>query len=311
MKASASEKQYPIKAAQEVAGVKSVLPNGNESSPFPLRIQHKLTIGSVDDPMEHEADSIADKIVTMSEPAVIQRKCAHCEEKERLNLKPIGSFAQRKEAFATEQIGNQIQAAKSFGKSLDLPAKNFMESRFGVDFSRIRIHTDSTAIQLNRNLNAQAFATGNDVFFNAGKYDPESDNGKRLLAHELVHTIQQGETQPSIQKQSGPPDDPASGWENDQESFAHKSATHYLLAEHKVTDSIKNIEVLPATNPDERACKVTTEKGINLDVKWDTKSNTVNVSGKVNGKFSSCKYEYSVNDKGTLILKFIVCYSQD
>jgi hypothetical protein len=66
-----------------------------------------------------------------------------------------------------------------------------MEPRFGTDFSAVRVHTDSNAQSLARSVNAQAFTVGNDVVFGAGQYAPESDSGKRLLAHELTHVIQQ------------------------------------------------------------------------------------------------------------------------
>ena len=70
--------------------------------------------------------------------------------------------------------------------------KSFMESRFGTDFSDVRIHTGDYATQMSGELNAQAFTVGSDIYFNRGKYSPESDHGRHLLAHELTHTIQQG-----------------------------------------------------------------------------------------------------------------------
>jgi hypothetical protein len=71
-------------------------------------------------------------------------------------------------------------------------ALSFMESRFGTDFSGVKIHTDTNAVQMSRELNAQAFTVGSDIYFNSGKYAPESASGKHLLAHELTHTVQQG-----------------------------------------------------------------------------------------------------------------------
>ena len=66
-----------------------------------------------------------------------------------------------------------------------------MESRFGSDFSGVRIHDNSHAATLNRELNAQAFTRGTDIFFNKGYYNPETSSGKHLLAHELTHVVQQ------------------------------------------------------------------------------------------------------------------------
>ncbi|MGK7927169.1 MAG: DUF4157 domain-containing protein [Spirulina sp.] len=67
-----------------------------------------------------------------------------------------------------------------------------MEPRFQADFSRVKIHTDDKAAQYNRQLQARAFTLGNDIFFAKNKFQPESQSGKALIAHELTHTIQQG-----------------------------------------------------------------------------------------------------------------------
>jgi hypothetical protein len=159
-------------------------------------IQCKLTVGSVNDPMEAQADAVADQVMRMPEKGLIQRKCSHCEEEDKAQRKPLTSFIQKKEAsgnttVASDGISTKIQETKGSGASLDSSTKNFMESRFGTNFSNVRVHTDSQAVALSSELNAQAFTVGNDVYFNAGKYSPESADGKRLLAHELTHTIQQ------------------------------------------------------------------------------------------------------------------------
>ena len=69
-----------------------------------------------------------------------------------------------------------------------------MNSSFGVNFSNVSIHNDSEAINLNSELQAQAFTHGRDIYFNKGKYNPENGEGKRLLAHELTHVVQQQNT---------------------------------------------------------------------------------------------------------------------
>ncbi len=78
-----------------------------------------------------------------------------------------------------------------------------MESRFGAEFGNVNIHTGAQATMLSQSINAQAFTHGSDIYFNQGKYNPESSGGKHLLAHELTHVVQQGEanaTQTFIQK---------------------------------------------------------------------------------------------------------------
>jgi len=84
----------------------------------------------------------------------------------------------------------------SGGSKMDSTTQTEMESGFGADFSNVNIHNDSEAAQMSQGIGAQAFTHGNDVYFNKGKYDPESKEGKHLLAHELTHTIQQGAAAP-------------------------------------------------------------------------------------------------------------------
>ncbi len=129
----------------------------------------------------------------------VQRKCAHCEEeqKARREEKDAGDIKmQRKEegesSSASPEIESKLNSSGGSGSSLPESTRNEMESSFGTDFSGVVIHTDSSAVTMSRNLNAQAFTHGNDIYFNAGKYDTNSTSGKHLLAHELTHTIQQG-----------------------------------------------------------------------------------------------------------------------
>jgi len=77
------------------------------------------------------------------------------------------------------------------GSPLDSDTKGFMESRLGADFSDVRVHTDATASESARSVQAHAYTVGSDVVFQSGKYAPESDSGKRMLAHELTHVVQQ------------------------------------------------------------------------------------------------------------------------
>src|ERR1700737_629393 len=89
------------------------------------------------------------------------------------------------------------------GSPLDRDARGFMESRLGADFSDVRVHTDAKATESARSVQAYAYTVGNDVVFQSDKYSPESDSGKRMLAHELTHVVQQ---------RSGPVDgSPAAG----------------------------------------------------------------------------------------------------
>ncbi|MEM9990921.1 MAG: DUF4157 domain-containing protein, partial [Bacteroidota bacterium] len=93
---------------------------------------------------------------------------------------------------ASPQLSQQIKNRSGSGKTMSEPVRAEMEQAFGTDFSGVKIHTDSTAVQMNKELGAQAFTHGKDVYFNSGKYHPESSQGKHLLAHELTHVVQQG-----------------------------------------------------------------------------------------------------------------------
>lgn len=89
------------------------------------------------------------------------------------------------------EVEKQIDSARGGGRSLDAGLRAQMESAFGHDFGKVRIHTDARADTLNRALEARAFTTGQDIFFRGSEYDPGSRGGKELLAHELTHVRQQ------------------------------------------------------------------------------------------------------------------------
>ena len=97
------------------------------------------------------------------------------------------------EPFGDSHLDSYISNLNSSGRSLSDSTLSFFESRFGYDFSSVKIHTDETASKAAQSINALAFTVGNNIVFNEGQFSPESDSGKRLLAHELTHVVQQGE----------------------------------------------------------------------------------------------------------------------
>ena len=173
-----------------------------------LFFQAKLTVGAPDDSLEHEADAMAEQVMRMPENSFIQRKCAHCEEEEKVQLKPLAQsitpFIQTKTAASSSQAGESvsqsIQSSRGSGSAMDNRTKSFMSERFGSNFNDVNIHTNANAVQLSRDLNARAFTVGNDIYFNQGQYQPETSDGKFLLAHELTHTIQQSGVDKNIQR---------------------------------------------------------------------------------------------------------------
>lgn len=90
------------------------------------------------------------------------------------------------------------QVLKSPGQPLDAGVRAFMEPRFGRDFSGVRVHTDAQASQSAQAVQARAYAVGHDLVFKAGQYAPHSAEGRKLIAHELAHVVQQGnDTRPA------------------------------------------------------------------------------------------------------------------
>lgn len=127
----------------------------------------------------------------------IQRKCKECEENSSLQRKTDRSFVQKKKSEATgathttDTVANGIESTRGTGEALPLDTKSFMETQFGADFSKVRVHNDKKSHRLSEELNAQAFTIGSDIYFNKGAFAPDSSKGKHLLAHELTHTLQQ------------------------------------------------------------------------------------------------------------------------
>ena len=173
-----------------------------QKKPF---FQAKLTVNSPGDQYEKEADAVAEKIVSLEgndsaahasgvgglgvrpiSPIEIQKKCAECEGEENIQMKGYYSGG-----TVDSETENGIHAAKTGGQPLPSETQSSMESGFGTGFQDVKIHHDAKSNQLNRKLNARAFTTGNNIFFRSGEYNPQSREGKKLLAHELTHVVQQ------------------------------------------------------------------------------------------------------------------------
>ncbi len=116
------------------------------------------------------------------------------------------------------------QVLRSPGRPLDAPTRTFMESRFAQDFSRVRIHTDTRAADSARTLNALAYTIGHDVVFASGHYAPATTAGRRLLAHELTHVIQQRSGGMAAGTGSVPIGRPGDRYDREAESVANRVA---------------------------------------------------------------------------------------
>ena len=152
------------------------------------RVQRSsLRISSPQDAAEREASDAARRVVQMPAaprvgPAspVIARSAVRVQRAETAAANTGGDTAAR------------IQARLAGGQPLAAPLRRFMEPRFGADFSAVRVHTDEESGRLAQRLGARAFTTGEHVFFGRSQYQPDTDAGRELIAHELAHTIQQG-----------------------------------------------------------------------------------------------------------------------
>ena len=131
--------------------------------------------------------------------ASLQRKCACGQHTvaggEVPECKKKREQLQRQAVAGPGPIGAVPQVVhdvlRSPGRPLEAGTRAFMEPRFGFDFSRVRIHTDARAAESARAVDAHAYTVGDNVVFGPGQYRPETHEGRRLLAHELTHTLQQ------------------------------------------------------------------------------------------------------------------------
>jgi hypothetical protein len=142
-------------------------------------------------------------------------ECEECKKKGTLQRLAVGA------ATGVPPVVHDV--LRQAGQPLDPALRRFMEPRLGHDFSRVRVHTDGVADASARAVNALAFTAGNDVVFSAGQFDPASDSGRRLLAHELTHVIQQ-----SGAGATGPPTrigDPGDGFEREADRVAARIST--------------------------------------------------------------------------------------
>lgn len=173
---------------------------------LPRGARAKLKLGGAQDEAEKQADRIAALALRQAAPAggnivgdgfgesahgraAVRRALAPAEEGTRPQA-PV-----EEEQWLPETLEREIGALQSGGQPLPPPLRADMEGRFGIDLSTVRIHSDGNAARLNETLHAHAFAVGEHIAFNDGRYQPESGPGRFLLAHELAHVAQQrGET---------------------------------------------------------------------------------------------------------------------
>jgi hypothetical protein len=156
----------------------------------PPLIQTKLTINQPGDKYEQEADRIAEEVMRMPDP-VPQRKCINCDEDEEEVLQAKRSTGQVTATQDQDMTPLVQKVLRSPGQPLDNDTREFMESRFEYDFSKVRVHANTQASESAMALNARAYTVRQNIVFKEGEYKPRMAKGRELLAHELVHVMQQ------------------------------------------------------------------------------------------------------------------------
>ncbi|HBZ30503.1 MAG TPA: hypothetical protein DEO56_07925 [Nitrosomonas nitrosa] len=137
-------------------------------------------------PEEDKGILVQTKLATEISRKFLQRQLEPIEEEEEpIQAKSAGSMSDSFEAG--DDVESQINQSKGLGSPLPDPVRSYMEPRFGVDFSGVRVHTGNDAVQMNRNVGAQAFTHGSDIYFGEGR----SPSNLELTAHELTHAVQQ------------------------------------------------------------------------------------------------------------------------
>jgi hypothetical protein len=152
-------------------------------------IQAKLTVNAPGDEYEQEADRVAEAV--MRRPAVQRAELEDEDEEPEIMTKREPAHAAGGAFEAGEEFEQQLRATHGQGEPLPTGLRREFEAKFGVDFSGVRVHTDSQSAEMNRTIQARAFTHGRDIYLGAGQYASGSDSGKRLLAHELTHVVQQ------------------------------------------------------------------------------------------------------------------------
>jgi hypothetical protein len=242
--ATVAKLRQPTSASDDMEG--SFMPTETAGHHFAqisvLRPQAKVAINRPGDTYEQEADSVAEKVmktdsseedsemepdpnseeekkrVLVAEPPKEQKQeqeAAADPEKEKVQLKrdsSDSSLVSRKEQITVPDADDLTTMVSgvvgSGGQALNASTRAFMEPRFGHDFSRVRVHTDDKASASALAIRARAYTLGRDIVFRSGEYAPGTSEGRRLLAHELTHVVQQRTGSGAIQREpdgwSGP-----------------------------------------------------------------------------------------------------------
>lgn len=194
-------------------------------APLPSGLQAKLIIGPVNDPLERDADAVAERVLRMLAPpprasstshsalspaTPLRRKCSACASEHDDENPKVLSRASTATAFDSAAVPPIVHdALRSPSQTLDPTTRTFFEPRFGFNLADVRIHADPLAASSARSVGALAYTVGRDIVFGAQQYRPGTPAGNRLLAHELAHVEQQRvpRTLNRLSRQTAPEDE--------------------------------------------------------------------------------------------------------
>ena len=218
--------------------------------PLPGAMQAKLVVGHVNDPLEHEADRVADQVMRIpgpdpsvtSAPPRLSRVCSACEEEERPNAKR-SSTSGAAIAQAPDVVDDVL---RSSGQPLDPGTRAFFEPRFRRDFGGVRIHAGARAAESAVAVSALAYTVGEHIVFGADRYAPSTEAGRTLLAHELAHVTQQRPK--TLARQPAPSAAPATPQSVINDANTRRIGT-LLYAISELSDVISTVQAGLAPNP--------------------------------------------------------------
>jgi hypothetical protein len=195
---SARPTRVPAQAPHPLLQLQGAI--GNQAVQNLLRpgvLQTRLAVGRQGDAQEQEADRVSEMIVETNSAPALQRKCgcsttqgAACAECSQTQQPLVQRRSLQQDGpTRVPPIVNHVLGAR--GQPLDPATRAFMEERFNHDFGDVRVHADAQAAESARAINALAYTVGSETVFGAGQYAPATREGRKLLAHELTHVVQQ------------------------------------------------------------------------------------------------------------------------
>lgn len=237
-----------------------LLGNKDAAPPIPApSVQRKAMQGSADDRFEQEADAVADRVMRVADTppatAVVARKCAACEDEEAIHTKPAAAAP----AGIAMDTDAAVRAAGQGGRPLPNEVRAYFEPLFQRDFGTVRVHADGSAAHAAQAIAARAYTVGNDIVFGSGEFAPQTPDGKKLLAHELTHVVQQSQAGPV--QASAPPSSPQDAAEREADAVAATASAGHAVAPRVTAGAgvhrkMHNKVLLEALRPDAKACIV-------------------------------------------------------